>query len=96
MSPWLLLPGSAIGISPAEPDLAFLLQDTYRMVWVIFVPAVAILFVVVGMASRVGARTRDANEGSEMEKGMQGEAVGGEMRLRKGSGSGCGGVWRVE
>ena len=96
MSPWLLLPGSAIGISPAKLDLAYLLQDTYRMVWLIFVPAVTILFIVVGMASRVGGRTRDVNVGSEMEKGMQEEAVGEEMRLRKGSGSGCGGVWRVE
>ena len=48
------------------------------------------------MASRVGARTRDVNEGSEMEKGMQEEAVGGDRRLRTASGRGSGGVWRVE
>ena len=77
MSPWLLLPGSAISISPSELDLGYLLQDTYRMVWLIFIPAVTILFVVLRMASRVGAmRIRDVNEGSEMEKGMQEEGFG--------------------
>ena len=59
-----------------------------------FIPAVAVLVVVVRMASRTAPRTRDVNEESEMEKGGKWGGEEEAVVLRRGSGSV--GVWRVE
>lgn len=95
MSPWLLLPESGTGISPAALDLTYLSRDTCWMIlWLFFIPAVAVLFVVVRMASSIGTRSKGVDEGSEMEKGSVNENGKEGVVLRRGSGSG--GVWRVE
>ena len=94
MFPWLLLPQSAIGVLPTHPDLTYLPLETCRMLWLVFISAIAILSVVIRMASRTGPRTGDVNEGSEMEKGSIKEAKEEEMIFRRRSGSV--GVWRVE
>ena len=64
------------------------------MLWLICTIAIATPFIVIGMMSPTGLRTRGVNEGSEMEKGSIKVAEGEEMILRRGSGSM--GVWRVE
>ncbi len=69
------------------------------MIWLFFTSAVAVLIVLARMASHTVQRTREVNEGSEMEKGMKREE-GEEVRLRRGSKGGSGiwgvGMWRVE
>lgn len=94
MSPWLLLPDSAAGVSPAHSDFANLPLGTCRMLGLVSTVAVVILFVVLMMAFRTGPRTRDANESSEMEAGSAKKAEEGGMMSRKGSASLE--VWRVE
>ena len=74
MSLWLLLPESAIGVSPTHANVAYLPLERCRMLWLICITAIAIPFAVVGMASRTGPRTGDVNEGSEMERGRKVEA----------------------
>ena len=91
MSPWLRLPEFAVGISPADLGLTYPPRNTCRMLGSMFVPAIVVLVVVIRMVSGAGLRTRDVNEGSEMEKGGKG---GEAMVMRRGSGSV--GVWRVE
>lgn len=94
MSPWLLLPESAPGISLGDADLMYLRLETCGILWLIFITAIATLFVVFRMVFRSGPRARDVNEGSEMEKGRTMEAKEEEMMLRRRSSSM--GVWRVE
>ncbi len=75
-----------MAVLPAHRELTCLPVETCRMLWVVGAVAVATPFVVLGMASRGGARRGDVNEGSEMEKGWV-EGVEGEgMVLRRGSG----------
>ena len=94
MSPWLLLPQSTIGVLPTHLDLRDLPLETCRMLWLGFITAMVILSGLIWMASRTGSRTRDVNEGSEMEKGRMREVEDEEVISRRGS-SGLG-VWRVE
>ena len=64
------------------------------MLWLVFITAIVILSVLIRMASRTGPRTRDVNEGSEVEKGRMKEAEDEEVISRRGSSSVV--VWRVE
>lgn len=60
-------------------------------IWLVFIPAVAVLIVVMIMGS---SRTEDVNESSEMETGV--EKGDGEERMKVRKGSGSVGVWRGE
>ena len=89
MPPWLHPPSSASGIlTPAELDFVCLLRMT---IWLVFIPAVAVLIVVMIIGS---SRTEDVKEGSEMETGV--EKGDGEEKMRVRTGSGRVGVWRGE
>lgn len=60
-------------------------------IWLVFIPAVAVLIVVLMMGS---SRTEDVNEGSEMETGVEKGDGEEKMKVRKECGSV--GVWRGE
>lgn len=94
MSPWLLFPQSTIGVLPTHPDLTYSPLETCRMFWLVFITAIVILSGLIWMASRTGPRTRDVNEGSEMEKGRMKEAEDDEVNSRRENSSVL--VWRVE